>query len=84
MGYGVRRPIVGPVRNLRQRCTITDVRTGKDVTMGSDSAVYFGAVTGKAKSCLDRRAERRLARLRGSAKAAKKARGHARTAEPNP
>jgi hypothetical protein len=44
--------------------------------MGSDSAVYFGAVTGKAKSCLDRRAERRLARLRGSAKAAKKARGH--------
>jgi hypothetical protein len=46
MGYGLRRPIVGPVRNLRQRCTITDVRTGKDVTMGSDNAVFFGAVTG--------------------------------------
>ncbi len=80
---GFRRPIIGPVRNLRQRFTVTDVRTGKDVTMGSDNAVFFGAVTGMGKSCLNRK-ERRLARLRGSAKAAKKARQHATAAKPKP
>ena len=48
------------------------MRTGKEVTLGSDHAVYFGAVTGMSKNCLDRK-ERKLARLRGSAKAAKKA-----------
>jgi hypothetical protein len=46
---GLRRPIIGPVRNLRQRFTVTDVRTGKDVTMGSDNTVFFGAVTGVEK-----------------------------------
>ena len=46
----IRRPIIGPVRNLRQKFTVTDVRTGKDVTMGSDSAAYFGAVTGMQRT----------------------------------
>jgi ribosomal protein L27 len=63
--------------------TVTDVRTGKDVTMGSDNTVFFGAVTGVAKTWLDRK-ERRLAHLRGSAKAAKKARQHGTAAKPKP
>ena len=51
--------------------------------MGSDNTVFFGAVTGVAKTWLDRK-ERRLAHLRGSAKAAKKARQHGTAAKPKP
>jgi len=42
----LRRAVIGPVKNLRQKFIVTDVRTGKEVTMGSDHAVYIGAVTG--------------------------------------
>jgi hypothetical protein len=70
---GLRRPIIGPVRNLRQRFTVTDVRTGKEVTLGSDQGVYFGAVTGMSRNCLDRK-ERKLRAQKQSAKAAKEAR----------
>jgi hypothetical protein len=58
---GLRRPIIGPVRNLRQRFTVSDARTGKEVTLGSDHAVYFGAVMGMSKNCLDRKERKRAA-----------------------
>jgi len=40
--------------------------------LGSDHAVYFGAVTGMSKNCMDRK-KRKLRAQKQSAKAAKKA-----------
>jgi hypothetical protein len=43
---GFRQHYLGPVQGLRQKFTITDVRTGKVVNMGSDGRVFYGAVAG--------------------------------------
>lgn len=80
---GLRRPILGPARNLRQSFTVTDVRTGKDVTMGSHHRVFYGAVVGMSRCMLDRR-ERKFAASAQATKTAKIAKRHARGAEAKP
>jgi hypothetical protein len=74
---GVRLPVLGPARNLRQSFTVTDVRTGKDVTMGSHHRVFYGAVVGMGRCMLDRQ-ERKRAATANMEKVARKAKGNAR------
>jgi hypothetical protein len=59
---GFRRPYLGQVKNLQQTFTITDVRTGKDVNMGSNGRIFYGAVVGRSRSMLDRKKRKRAAR----------------------
>jgi len=50
---GFRRPYLGQVRNLQQKFSITDVRTGKEVNMGPNNSVFYGAVVGRTRCVLD-------------------------------
>ena len=72
--------ICTPRRTSPQRPHVTDVRTGKEVTMGSHNTVFYGAVVGMGRKLLDRKERKRVAAAR-SIKAAKNARHQARSSD---
>jgi hypothetical protein len=65
---------------MQQKFTVTDVRTGKEVTMGSHHAVLYGAVVGMGRKLLDRKERKRVPAAR-SIKAAKNAKQQARSSD---
>jgi hypothetical protein len=75
-GEGLQRPILGPAKHIQQKFTVTDVRTGRDVTMGSNYTVLYGAVVGMSRCLLDRK-KRNLAATAEMEKVAEKAKRRA-------
>ena len=71
---GFRQYYLGPVQGLRQKFTITDVRTGKVVNLADTGRVFYGAVVGMTRCTLDRN-KRKTAVATQAAKPEKKTNG---------
>ena len=65
------------MQGLRQKFTITNVRTGKVVNLADTGRVFYGAVVGMTRCMLDRN-KRKPAVATQSAKPEKKTKRHAR------